>query len=176
MTKKINEATSYAAQYQVIGQQLWVSDRLLGMDSVEKNIMGVKIAYDAAYHANDYAMNYWLASKIIEVYLYPNIPLVKQNPPDKDFLDNMFNFCTRVFQNADDTNNLISAYQLQINNTTNETRANYARYYLSTIYEQNGDLEKALYYLKQITNQTNFDYAIRRIPVLQAKLEKLQKK
>lgn len=176
MTRKMNEASSYTALYQIIGQQLWVTDRLLDAEPIEKKQTGVKIAYDAMRCALDYAENFWLASRITEAYLFPNINLFKQSDQDKSFLDQMLVYSARAFQNADETNGLIQAYQLQINNAINENRANYARYYLSSIHEQLGDIEKAIFYLKQITDQTNFAYAVRRVQFLQSRLEKLQGK
>jgi chromosome segregation ATPase len=176
MVRRMNEAASYTALYQIIGEQLWTSDRLLEYEQIDKKQTGIKIAYDAMRCALDYAQNFWLASRITEAYLFPNMNLLKQNEQDKMLLDQILAYGARAFQNADETNGLITAYQLQINNAINENRANYARYYLASIYEQIGDLEKSIYYLKQISDQTNFSYAIRRAEFLQSKLEKLKGK
>jgi len=176
MVRRMNEASSYPALYQIIGEQLSVADRLLGLEPLDKKQTGLKIAYDAMRCALDHAQNFWLASRISEAYIFPNLNLFKQTEQDKSFLDQMLVYSARAFQNADETNGLITAYQLQINNAIDEKRANYARYYLSSIYEQCGEIEKAIYYLRQINDPTNFSYAIRHADFLQSRIEKMKGK
>jgi len=174
--RKINEVSSYASYYQIIGQQLWTADKLLDSDSLEKKEMGIKIAYDAMRYALDYAQNFWLASRIVEAYLYPNIDILKKNEQNKQFIDQMLTYCARAFQSAEEIDNLIFNYKLQLENAINEKRANQVRYYLGSVYEQTGDYEMAIYYLKQISDKTNFVYAVRRASFLESRLNKLKKK
>lgn len=176
VASKINGASSYAAIYHIIGQQLWVAERLMKAVELEKRVEAVKIAFDAMRYALDPAQNYWLAARIAEVYLFPNINLLKGNDADKQLIDQIFNYAVNAFQNNEEDENVIRAYELHLANTVDERRANTVRYYLSLQHEQKGDLEKAVYYLKQITDKTNFAYAVNRIPNLEARLENLKKK
>ncbi|HON57505.1 MAG TPA: hypothetical protein PLJ38_10855, partial [bacterium] len=174
--RKINEASSYASYYQIIGQQLSIADKLLDSDLLEKKEMGVKIAYDAMRYTLDYAQNFWLASRIVEAYLHPNIDILKKNEQNKQFIDQMLTYSARAFQNADEIDNLIANYKLHLKNAINENRANQIRYYLGSAHEQIGDYEMAVYYLKQISDKTNFTYAVRRASFLESRLNKAKKK
>ncbi|MCX7872211.1 MAG: hypothetical protein N2487_02880 [Verrucomicrobiae bacterium] len=174
--QRISTASSYAAIYHVIGEELWVAERLFKRTEAEKRIEGVKIAFDAMKHALDPAQNYWLAGRIAEAYLFPNIGLLKGTDSDRQVLEQIFSYSVNAFQNNEEDNNVINTYELHLANTGDEKRANTIRYYLSLQFEQKGELENAVYYLKQITDQTNFAYAVNRIPTLQARIDRLKKK
>ena len=176
IASKINGASSYAAIYHIIGQQLWVTERLLKSAEADKRVEAVKIAVDAMRYALDPAQNYWLAGRIAEVYLFPNINLLKGSEAYRQIIDQIFNYAVNAFQNNEEDDNVIRAYEMHLANTSDERRANTVRYYLSLQHEQKGDLEKALFYLRQITDKTNFAYAVNRIPSIEARLEKLKKK
>ncbi|MGC8743484.1 MAG: hypothetical protein ACP5T0_06365 [Verrucomicrobiia bacterium] len=169
--EKLNQATTYRAMYEAIGQELWVADALLESVNPAFRKVGLGIARQAALDAQNYAENYWLAARIYEGYLLPN--LYDATDPNWKMplsMENILNESVQAFRNVEETNNVIRAYHTMIEKTGGSARADWSRVQLSVIYEQMGDLKSAIKYLKEIQNTNNFAAQLRRIPALEAKL------
>ncbi|MGC9036595.1 MAG: hypothetical protein ACP5K7_12305 [Verrucomicrobiia bacterium] len=169
--EKLNQATTYRAMYEVIGQELWVADNLLESMNPAHRKVGLAVARQAALDSQNYAENYWLSARIYEGYLLPN--LYDATDPNWKMplsMENILNEAVQSFRNVEETNNVIRAYQTMIEKTGGSARADWSRVQLSIIYEQMGDLKSAIEYLKDIQNTNNFAAQIRRIPALEARL------
>ncbi|MCX7872210.1 MAG: hypothetical protein N2487_02875 [Verrucomicrobiae bacterium] len=174
---KLNQAQTYRAMYGVIGEELWVADKLLESAHPGYRKYGLSIARQAALDSQNYAENYWLAAKIYEAYLMPNI----QDATDTNWkmplsMENVLNESVQAFKNVEETNNVIRAYQTFIDKVGGSARADWSRLQIALIHEQFGDYKEAIKYLKEIQNTNNFAAHIKRIPALEAKLKEQPKK
>mgnify|MGYP001320529202 CR=1 FL=1 len=175
--EKLNGATTYRGMYEVIGQELWVADKLLeSLNPVYRKI-GLALARQAALDSQNYSENYWLAARIYEAYLLPNL----DNATDPNYkmplsMENILNESVQCFRNIEETDNVINAYKTMIEKTGGSARADSARVQLSFIFEQAGNYKEAIYYLKDIQATNNFARQLARIPALEAKLNPPKKK
>jgi hypothetical protein len=82
--QRASEAGSYQALYALIGEQLSAADRLLSSTNLERRRIGLGFAREACGHASDPAQNPWLAARISEAYLWPNLDLADYTPTSKE--------------------------------------------------------------------------------------------
>jgi uncharacterized protein with HEPN domain len=175
--QRLNQATTYKAMYEVIGEELAVADKLLQSAHPGYRKYGLSMARQAALDAQNYAENYWLAARIYEAYLLPNL----EDATDPNWkmplsMENVLNESVQAFRNVEETNNVIRAYSMFIDKVGGSARADWSRLQIALIHEQFGNYKEAIKYLKEIQNTNNFANYIRRIPALEAKLNPQPKK
>jgi hypothetical protein len=148
-------ATSYREMYQLIGQQLTIADELLESDDLSRKQSALVVASEASAYARNDAMNLWLAARICEGYLWPNLSLVESTNKPPFTPDALLNLCDIAFKEAGETQNIIRNYEYLIAKASVPQRADSARFRVARLYEEIGDEERALQHLKQIKTLKN---------------------
>ncbi len=175
--EKLNQATTYRGMYEIIGQELWIADKLFDSRHPGYRKVGLSMARQAALDSQNYAENYWLAARIYEAYLLPN--LADATDPNYKMplsMENILNEAVQCFRNIEENENVIIAYKTMIEKAGKSARADWARVQLSYMYEQSGNYKEALYYLKDIQATNNFARQLARIPALESKINPPKKK
>jgi hypothetical protein len=165
------QATTYAEMYRYIGQQLTVSEQMLGGTNRPQQITGLILATEASEHARTNAQNLWLGARICEAYLWPNLALVEATNRAAFTTDALLTICDTAFQEAGETNNIIRNYEYMIAKTVRPQQVDALRYRLAHIYQDLGREEKALPLLQQIKT-----YRMTRVPAEIAAMEQRLKK
>ncbi|MEI7732956.1 MAG: hypothetical protein WCO56_25515 [Verrucomicrobiota bacterium] len=165
---KLGMATTYGTMYTLIGQQLQVAEYLLDSGNPIHRRLGLQLALEAAYYAQNETLNDWLAARICEGYLHPNADIATDPSRRSPFNpDNFLNTCVNFFWQNNETHNVIRVFELMLAGAPTVPRADYARSQLGMALEQAGEYEKALTYLKQIQATNDYRRIIRRIPSLE---------
>jgi hypothetical protein len=162
------EASTYDRMYELIGQELWVASRLFASANLRHRRVALDIARQARSDALDFAQDAWLAARICEAYLWPNLSAA--DAPDRRSRMNperLLDECADVFWQADETNNALLNYQFYIAAAGSPREADWARAQLSRTYTQIGDFKAAVGQLKAIKLTNDFDWAVRRLPWLE---------
>lgn len=172
LQQKFDEATSYAKMYEYIGQELWIADRLFESKNPSHLRVALRMARQAARDAIDWAQNFWLAARIYEGYILPNVALAGSdltggNRRNRFTMEGLLNECANVFQMAEEQENEIRVYKTLLALVPDSPRADFVRLQLASIYEDKGDSSKAAKYVSQIQNTNNINFIIRRFPNLQ---------
>jgi hypothetical protein len=166
--QKLNNASSYEVMYQAIGQELFVAKRLLESGSRDHRREGATLALVAARHALNYAMNGYVAARICEAYILPNLDLATDRNTQSMFNEeNLLRQCANIFGRNEEPNNVVRTYEIYLANTTNPQRKDWARSQIAMTYQQAGDARHALAALRQIKDTNSFRFLMRRIPQLE---------
>ncbi len=167
--EKQNEAASWKAFYKVIGQELKLAESLLESPDVEQAHTGLALAIETTRYANSPGENPWLAARICEGYLWPNMELADK--PGNLNLDSekILNICEDAFRNNAETNNVVRNYTYIIAKSKG-TRVDISRFRLSRVLEDQGKYAEALSYLKQMSN-TNKNGWHQRVAALEQKVK-----
>jgi len=107
-------AASYSVIYRLIGEQLWAADQLLAMQDPLLKQSGLIQASEASRHALYGAVNSWLAARIAEAYLLPNLQVLKDVNKPVVTAQNLLELADTIFKSGYETNNLIRVYRLSI--------------------------------------------------------------
>ena len=170
--REVQEAPTYAAIYHAIGQELWVADRLLGSANPDHRRIGVRLALDASHSAVNDAVNGWLASRICEGYVWPNLDLANDMNRRSPFnLQNMLNECADIFRQSDEMPNVARTWKILLAKADSQPEADRARAQIGMAYEQSGELKDALHYLRQIQSTNDYRWILRRIPRMERQLK-----
>ena len=166
--EKLNGASSYEAMYHAVGQELFVARRLLGSGNREHRREGVTIALAAARQALGYAMNGYVAARICEGYILPNLDLATDRNTRSTFNEeNLLSQCADIFRRNEEPNNVVRVYELYLESTKNPARADWARAQIAMAYRQSGDSKHELAALRQIKDTNSFRFQMRRIAQLE---------
>lgn len=153
-------AETYQEMYKLIGQQLFVAEKFLADTNEERQIIGIIMACEASNYARTNALNLWLGARVCEAYLWPNLDLAENTNSVVLSEDALLNVCESAFQEAGETNNIIRNYELMIARVSRSAAyIDLLRYRLAHIYQDLGQEEKALPWLKEIKN-----YRMNRVP------------
>jgi type II secretory pathway component PulJ len=169
---KVQEARSYEVIYKVIGQYLWVAERLLASLNPEHRRVGVSLAMDASRTALNDAQNGWLAGRVVEGFVWPHLDVADDTNRRSPFnLDNLLGECADIFRRCDDTAGAIRNYEMMLAMATTPQRADLARSQIAMAHEQAGNLKEALGYLRQIKLTNDFRWAVGRISRMERQLQ-----
>ncbi len=172
MSGEFDRAASYGAIYKVIGQQMWVADRLLGSANPDHRRVGVSLAFEASRRSMEDAVNGWLACRIVEGFVWPHLDVAIDSNRRSPFnLENLLTQCADVFRRNDEFPTVIRTYQLLLARADTPQRADNARFQIAMACEQAGELKDALNYLRQIQLTNDFGWAMRRIPRIEQQLK-----
>jgi hypothetical protein len=161
--KKMN-GSSYEAMYQSIGQELFVAKRLLASGNQEHRREGVSIALAAARHALNYAMNGYVAARICDGYILPNLDLATDRNARSAFNEeNLLGQCADIFRRNEERNNVVRVYELYQKSAKNPARADWARSQIAMAYDQAGDPKRALAAWREIKDTNSFRFLSRRV-------------
>jgi hypothetical protein len=173
--QRMSEAQSYGTIYKAIGQQLWVGERLLASANPDHKRVGVSLALEASRNALNQAENGWVAASIVRGYVWPNLELADDSNRRSPFnLDNLLEQCADILRRADDTAGLVGNYQKMLALAQTPQGKDQARAQIAMAYQQAGNLEQAISYLRQIKLTNDFRWAVGRIPWLERQLKASQ--
>ncbi len=164
-------ATTYGEIYGLIGEQLTIADQMLTSTNPAMQRLALGQACDACGYALHDAVQGWLASRIAEAYLLPNLKLLETDNRSPINLDRTFRTVEDAFEGGDETNNLVRAYQTLIASSPDSRHLEQARFRLSRLLEQEGRDQEALQYLRQ-SGQTNNAWIQRRIAALELRVKR----
>jgi tetratricopeptide (TPR) repeat protein len=168
--QKLNEAASYGDIYQSIGQELWVAQRLFSSANPEHRRVGVSLALQASQTAQGDAQNGWLAGRICEGYIWPQLDVADdKNPRSPVYAQTLLTECGNIFRSNDEWENVVRNFELLL--AINPKQADWARAQIGMALEQMGDAKRALQYLRAIKATNDYPWVMRRIP----RLERLAK-
>lgn len=154
------QSQTYEEMYRFIGEELYVAEHLLGDTNIQRQVAGMAMAIEASHYARTNAVNPWLAARICEAYLWPNLSLVENTNRTLLMPDAVLGACDSAFNDAGETNNIIRNYELMIAKVSRSAAyVDLLRYRLAQVYQNLGEDEKALPLLKQIKN-----YRMNRVP------------
>jgi len=145
-------AATYEQMYRLIGQQLQITEHLLESDERPRKMSGLVMASEASAYAKNNALNLWLAARICEAYLWPNLSIVEGTNGAAFTPDALLNICDAAFQEAGETNNIIRNYEYLIAKSSSPQQVDAARFRLARLFVDTGDDKRALALLKQIKN------------------------
>ena len=168
---QINAAMDYKTMYRMIGEHLWLVDQLLEDAEPKRHAAGVEVAAEVGRVALSDACSPWLAARVCEGYLWPQMEFAESNRMRLD-PDVLMGVAESSFREAGETNNLIYNYELLISKAPQSSRADKARVRLAALLQQRGDLATALKYYKEVRNPSS--RLKQRISILEARLQRKQ--
>lgn len=151
---QINAAMDYKTMYRMIGEHLWLVDQLLEDAEPKRHAAGVEVAAEVGRVALSDACSPWLAARVCEGYLWPQMEFAESNKMRLD-PDMLMAVAEDAFRGAGETNNLIHSYKLLVTKAPQSNRADKARIRLAALLEQQGELTEALKYYKEVKNQSS---------------------
>jgi hypothetical protein len=170
--KAISEANSYSEIYKYIGQQLWVANGLLASKRMEHRRLGVSLALNACRGALNDAENGWVAARICEAYILPNEDVATDtNKRSALNPENFLNECANIFRRNNEYAQVAVLYQKELARAKTSQRADWARSQLARTFEDAGDIQSAVHYLRAIQNTNDYRWINRRLPRLEAQLK-----
>lgn len=170
--QKLSEAGSYSEMYKLIGQEIWVASQLLDSANPVHRRTGVNLAMDAARQAMAEAQNGWVASRICEGYILPNLDLADDTNPRSPFHpDILLTACADIFRGNNEFDNVVRTYQIFLARGQSVARSDWARSKIATAYDAANDPKHALQYIRQIQVTNNYSKLLRNIPRLEQQLK-----
>jgi len=151
---RVDEAMDYKSVFRIIGEYLWLADQLLAESDSSRHDVGVQLAAEVGRVALDDACSPWLAARICEAYLWPQLEFAETNQTRLD-IDVVMGLARSAFRQAGETNNLIRSYKLLIEKAPQSARADKARVELGALLEAQGDLAAALEQYKAVKNKSS---------------------
>jgi len=169
--QQLDDAASYVEIYKLIGQELWVAERLFSSANPEHRRVGLSLALQASQSAQGLAQNGWLAGRICEGYIWPNLDAADdRNRRSATSLENVLAECATIFRQIDEWPNVSRSYELLLAKASTPQAADSARAQIAVAHEQSGDIKGALHYLREIKATNDFRGVLRRIPRLERQL------
>lgn len=167
----IANAGSYAAIYTWIGRTLWTADRLLASGDAADQRSGALLAHDAVTYAIQNAENHWLAARISEGWIWPNLEKFDAAGKPRAMLSQVLQTTAEAFNRASETNNLVKNFRLRLEYAQTPRAADNIRYNLANVLEQSGETKEALDLYRSISDTNYLTYAERRIAWLEKRLQ-----
>ncbi len=153
MQQQLQNAVTWEALYKALGQELWIVDTLLSQTNMALRQSGLQLADQARAQASNSGESDWLAARICECFICPNIDLADAAGRGGSSRDQLLTTVGITFRQAGETNNFIKNCELLIQTTSNAVRADYTRSQLAYAYEMMGDYENILKTLPRYSNQ-----------------------
>src|SRR5205085_620868 len=168
----VKQAGSYEAIYVEIGKLLWTADRLLTSPNPVEQRQGAIFSEDAAQYAVQYAENFWLAARICEAYLWPNLERFDLPGKPPVSIDPVLQTCGDAFNRAGEKNNVVKNYRLMLQYARTPRAADRVRFNLANELEQDGQPTDALALYRGIQDSNYTASAERRIANLEQQAAK----
>jgi gas vesicle protein len=171
MRKKLDDAKSYAAIYRVIGEALFVGGRLLDSANDAHRQNGMGLVLQAMQYSRDDAQNFWLAARIAEGYIWPNLDVGQDNRRSQMNAEGLLNTAANAFRENAEYENVVRNYEIMLSRATTPQRQDWARSQIAFAHEQAGDYKLAIENLRAIKATNDFRWQIRNIPRLEDRLK-----
>ena len=152
--KRLNEVGDYSSIYRLIGGHLADAEAWLSSTNTLERQRGLRLALEAHAAALADASDAWLAARLVEGYVWPNLDLADAPAERKLKLndEHLLDVADRTFREADETDNLRRNYQLTIQRAPQSARTDKARFRLARLYEDALKWDDALRCYRQIQN------------------------
>ena len=148
--QQMSDVRSYENLYRLVGQQLATADALLAETDVSRRRIGLRMAKEACGHVNSDSTDVWLAARICEAYIWPNIDVADAQPGSRERALDLLETCRRVFFQTLETNNVLKNYELLLTNAPNTRAADTFRVQLADWLEEKGNVKFAAEILNEI--------------------------
>ncbi|MBN2508290.1 MAG: hypothetical protein JXQ71_16545 [Verrucomicrobia bacterium] len=165
--QRVAEAGSYEAIYRLIGQHLELAGQLLSGPDPDQQRFALHLMADATQIASEAALDDWLAARICQGYLWPNVD--RKDPGGKPLHnpEDLLQVCVNRFQRADETNHVIHTQRLLLAHASNPQRADRARFALAVSLEQTGQRAEAIRLYRAVQDTNMLPWAERRLTILE---------
>lgn len=170
---QIDQAVDYKTMYRLIGEELWLVEQLLAASDPRKRDAGVALVSDVGRAALNDSGSPWLAARIYQGYVWPQLDLAGTNQVRFD-VDALMDLAEDAFREAGETNNLILNYRMLIAKAPQSPRADKMRVRVAALLDDTGELAEALKYLQEIKNPSK--RVKQRIESLEARLKPQRKR
>jgi hypothetical protein len=167
--ERINAAPDYRTMYRLIGEQLWIVDQLFTNREARRIETGLLLATDTSRVALRDAVNPWLAARIGEGYLWPQVDFAASGGPGRMSVEMVLDAADEAFREAGETNNIIRNGKLLISKAGASPQAEKARVRVAKLLEEQGKYAEALSYLRGARN-TNSPVIAQRLAGLEARV------
>jgi tetratricopeptide (TPR) repeat protein len=171
LRRQLKDAATWEALYAALGNELFTAEQWMAASDTESRRAGVELAEEARQHAANDASSEWLAARVVEGFILPNVELADAGRQGTGNADRLLTSASMTFRSADETNNLIRAGEMLIARSSNPVRADYARSQLAYVYEQTGDYSKALDHLRAVKSSNVLSQIQWRIPKLEQRVK-----
>jgi hypothetical protein len=169
LRQAIDAAPDYRTMYRLIGEQLWIVDRLLTNKEPHRIEAGIMLAADTSRVALGDAGNPWLAARICEGYLWPQLGFAQSMGSGRVGVELLLDTADKAFREAGETNNIIRNYKLLIAKAGKSPQAETARVRLARLLEEQEKYAEALGYLREVRD-TNKPVIAQRLAGLEARV------
>jgi hypothetical protein len=171
LRQQIKEAATWEALYAALGNELRTAEQWLASSEMPARRAGLELAEQARLHAASDASSDWLAARIVEGFIFPNLEVADAGRQGTGNADQLLTSASVTFRSAEETNNLIRTAELLIARTSSPVRADYARSQLAYVYEQLGEYPQALDLLRAVKSSNLVAQVQRRIPGLEKRVK-----
>ncbi|HMJ88999.1 MAG TPA: hypothetical protein VK530_04250 [Candidatus Acidoferrum sp.] len=160
--QKMQTAESYPQMYKMVGQELFVARRLIESKNFEHQRAGIAVALDASRDAMNFAQDGMVAARICEGYVLPHLDVVDVANRQSPFsAENILEQCEGIFRRNGEWDNMARGYDIFLKRTNNPRQKDWANSQIADVYQQSGDLKKALVYLRKVKDANAFGVARR---------------
>jgi predicted nucleic acid-binding Zn-ribbon protein len=145
-SKQVAEAASYERIYLSIGKQLYVADRLLAGRDPAEHQQALSLAVQSSQQALQKAEQGWLAARICEGWILPNIGLADVGSRSDYAPESLLVHCQNIFEGAGESQNVVRALRLTLDRAQGAVplKLDAARYQLGYALERAGQYDEAL--------------------------------
>ncbi len=171
LRREVKEAATWEALYAALGNELLTAEQWMASSEPPSRRAGLELADEARQQAANDASSDWLAARIVEGFILPNVALADAGREGTGNADRLLTSASMTFRSAEETNNLIRAAELLIAKTSSPMRADYARSQLSYVCEQNGEFSKALDLLRAVKSSNLVAQIQWRIPRMEQRIK-----
>jgi hypothetical protein len=154
----LNEATDYKTIYKLIGEHLWAADQMLDKPSLTQKEVGVYLTLESARASAEDAYDPWLAARISEAYLWPQLDWAQTNQNSRVNADFILSAAEQSFSQADEPQSVIRSFKYYLARAQDPDRANMIRFRLARLLESEGEYKDALESLQSIQTGSNTNW------------------
>ncbi|MFN7140997.1 MAG: tetratricopeptide repeat protein [Limisphaerales bacterium] len=165
----------YKTVYRNIGDHLALVEHLLRQPEGREQVQGMRIAAELADTSVDVAVDPWLAARIVDTYIMPNLERVEEKPKNGPTREHFMNIAGRIYRQAEEKDRQIELAKAYVEQAPPGQRADQARWRLARALEQNGDHKEALKYLNEIKHPSLTNDVARRIPIIEQNMKTARK-
>ena len=153
--RSLKDSQDYQTTYRLIGENLARADELLASSDSDEVEAGLALAVAATRAALEPAVDGWLAARIVEGYVWPN--LGKAPASDKGSIDatSLLDVAEDAFQAADEVDNLVRTYRQYIARNDPTGKTDKYRVRLAKVLESEQKFKEALRVLHQVQDTNN---------------------
>ncbi len=165
----------YKTVYRNIGEDLIIADQLINGTIERDQILGMKMITDLCDVAIDVAVDPWLAARISDGYLIPNLDKIEEKPKNGPGREVFMIRARKIYKEAEETDRLIALGKSYLAQNPPVDRADRIRWSLGRELEQKGETKEALKYFREISHSSLTNEANKRITSLEQKVKTLSK-